>query len=68
MTVPVTVADAIEANAKGPLRVRVGQTEVEQHTIADQILADRDVKGKEAAIANRPGLGIRVQKITPYYP
>lgn len=57
---------AIEANATGPKRVRVGNQEVEQHALADQIEASDRVAAQAAVTRN--DLGIRRRKITPYYP
>jgi hypothetical protein len=67
MAAPETPEEAIEQNTLGPKRVRIGQQEVEQHSIDDQIKADNHLQGKQAAAANRPGLGLRFQQITPVY-
>lgn len=57
---------AIETNLKGPKRVRVGNQEVEQHSIADQMAAVDRNAGKTAVTRN--DLGLRRRQITPYYP
>lgn len=57
------ISDAIETNATGPRRVRVGNQEVEQHPLKDQIEADNHVAAKTAATRNH--LGIRFRKIIP---
>jgi hypothetical protein len=66
MTTPDNIADAIDANARGPKRVQVGNQSVEQHPIADQIAADEYAKSQTAA--TREGFGIRKQRIVPTYP
>ena len=63
MTTPTTVDEAIEQNALGPKRVQVGNQSVEQHSIADQILA-RDAEANETA-KSRSDFGIRFTKIIP---
>lgn len=46
------VRDEIETNAEGPKRMKGDQGEVEQHGLADQIAADRYLKGS-SAVANK---------------
>jgi hypothetical protein len=48
--------EAIEANAEGPKRVKGDQGEVEQHSIRDQIEADRYLASKAATTGARRGL------------
>lgn len=54
---------AIKDNAKGPKRAKGDSAEVEQHSLPDQIAADRYLNSKEAARAK--GLGIRKSKMIP---
>lgn len=63
MTAPSTIPDAIEQNALGPKKVKVRDQEVEQHSLQDQIEADRYNKGQTAATRNH--FGIRFGKIDP---
>lgn len=59
-----TIEDAIAENAKGPKRASGDTGSMEQHSIADQIAADRYVASKAAA--RRTGsLGIRHVKLIP---
>lgn len=55
--------DAILENAQGPKKVESDGTSVEQHSIADQIEADRYLNSKAASRSG--GLGIRMFKISP---
>ena len=55
--------DAILENAKGPKRVEGDSGSVEQHSLKDQIEAERFLQSKKAT--QRPGLGIRFTKIAP---
>lgn len=66
MAAPTTIDEAIEANALGPASVTVAGQTVVQKDIGQLVEADEHLKGKEAQ--TRPGLGIRLQKITPVYP
>ena len=52
----------IRRNAKGPKRARGDSGEMEQHSLRDQIDADRYLASKEAA---RRGLGARRSKLVP---
>ena len=52
---------SIEQNATEPKRVRGDSGEVEQHSLKDQIEADRYLASKKAANSN--GSGIRVSKM-----
>jgi hypothetical protein len=60
---PDEVSDAIETAAKGPKRVRTDAGEVEQHSLADQIAADKYLAAKAAASTR--GRGLRFNKLTP---
>ena len=53
----------IEENAKGPKRARGDSCEMKQHSLADQIAADRYLASKKAAKAKRSGL--RITKLVP---
>ena len=54
--------DVILENAKGPKKVQGDSGSVEQHSLKDQIAAERFLASKEAT---RRGLGIRLFKISP---
>jgi hypothetical protein len=54
---------SIRDNAEGPLRVRGDSGEMQQHSLRDQIEADRYLANKQAASAR--GLGLRVSKLVP---
>ena len=55
--------DAILENAKGPKKVSGDAGSVEQHSLQDQIAAERFLASKEAT--RKPGLGIRLTKLSP---
>ena len=55
--------DAILENAKGPKRVQGDSGSVEQHSLKDQIEAEKFLNSKKATQGN--GLGIRLFKISP---
>lgn len=57
-----TIEDAIQESAKGPKRAQGDSGRVEQHSLAEQIEADRYLASKEAA---KKGLGVRMTKIVP---
>jgi hypothetical protein len=54
--------DAIRENAMGPRRVQGDAGSVEQHSLRDQIEAEKFLAAKEAT---RRGLGIRLVKFKP---
>ena len=58
-----TIRDAIRDNALGPKKVTGDAGSVEQHSLKDQIEAERFLASKEAM--KRPGLGIRLTKLMP---
>jgi hypothetical protein len=58
-----TIRDAIRENALGPKKVTGDAGSVEQHSLKDQIEAEKFLASKEAS--RRPGLGIRLTKIVP---
>jgi len=53
----------ISDNASGPRRARGDSGEVEQHSLTDQIEADRYLNSKKAASGS--GLGVRMSKLVP---
>ena len=55
--------DAIKTNAAGPKRARGDSSEMEQHSLPDQIAADRYVASKNAV--KKKGLGAIVRKLVP---
>ena len=61
------ISDAIATNATGPKSVPIDGNNATQHSIAEQTEAANHAASKAASTANRPGMGVRVQKITPYY-
>ena len=60
---PTEKIDAIRENMTGPKRVTGDAGSVEQHSLKDQIEAERFLASKEAT--KRPGLGIRLTKLAP---
>ena len=55
--------DKIRENAEGPAKVSGDAGSVEQHKLADQIVADRHLSSKDAAKSKRRGLAFN--KIVP---
>ncbi len=55
--------NTIRENAAGPKRAAGDSGSVEQHSLTEQIAADRYLASKEAAKSK--GLGIRVTKLVP---
>ena len=53
----------IRENATGPKRARGDSGEMEQHSLTDQIAADKHLAGKQAVGCR--GLGIKLAKISP---
>lgn len=54
---------SIRENAQQPAKTSVDSVNVEQHSLADQIEADRYLKSREAMRSKR--LGLRFTKIVP---
>jgi hypothetical protein len=54
--------ETIRENAQGPKRAQGDSGSVEQHSLAEQIEADRYLASKEAA---KRGLGVRMTKVAP---
>lgn len=57
------MASTIEDNAASPRKVSGDSGAVEQHSLPDQIAADRYLASKSAA--TKAGLGITLKKIVP---
>ena len=58
-----TIADAIRENAAGPVKASGDSISVEQHSLQDQIAADRYLASKAAA--KQPHRGLRFSRIVP---
>jgi hypothetical protein len=59
----VDLDNAIEENAAGPKKASGDSGSVEQHSLKDQIEADKYLAAKKAAQSK--GLGIKLSKISP---
>ena len=57
------VRDAIEKNAKGPRRAKGDVGEVQQHSLKDQVEADRYLASREARA--KPHKALRFAKLSP---
>lgn len=57
-----TIENAIRENAAGPAKASGDSGSVEQHSLADQIEADRYLASKQAA---KKGLGVKMAKVSP---
>ena len=57
------LTDTILENAQGPAKASGDSGSMEQHSLPDQIAADRYLEGKKAT--RRSGLGITLKKLTP---
>jgi hypothetical protein len=55
--------DTIQQNAKGPKRAKGDSGEMEQHSLADQVAADRYLQSKKAA--RKKGLAMVLKKLVP---
>lgn len=55
--------DSIRENAQQPAKAAGDSGSVEQHSLSDQIAADRYLQEKQAARSRR--LGLRITKIVP---
>ena len=53
----------IRENAEGPAEAQGDSGRVKQHSLADQITADRYLEGKKAA--RNKGLGVAMKKLVP---
>jgi hypothetical protein len=69
MTVAATFAEALDLMVREGLQsVSVGGQTVTRKNIEELIKGDQYAKGQAAAAAARGGLGVRTQRIVPYYP
>ncbi len=57
------IKDAIKSNAEGPAEARGDSGSMRQHSLPDQITADKYLAAKEAM--KNGGLGIRLIRIVP---
>jgi len=57
------LSDNIKDNATAPKRASGDSGSVEQHSLQDQIAADKFLESKKAS--RKKGLGIKVAKISP---
>ena len=55
--------NTIRENAEGPAEARTDAGSVKQHSLRDQIEADRYLQSKKAA--KKKGLGIALKKLVP---
>ena len=60
---PDDLEDTIRDNAQGPAEARDEAGAMKQHSLRDQIEADRYLASKNAA--RRKGLGVRISKLVP---
>ena len=60
---PDDLETKIRENAAGPAKVSGDAGSVEQHSLADQIAADRYLSSKDAA--KKPSRGLRLNKFIP---
>ena len=57
------LSDYIEDNASGPRRASGDSGSVEQHSLPDQIAADKYLSSRSAS--RTTGMGIKISKISP---
>jgi hypothetical protein len=62
-TVAKNLDRQIRKNAKGPKRAKGDSGEMEQHSLKDQIEADRYLASKKAA--RKKGAGLKMSKLVP---
>ena len=55
--------NTIRENAAGPKRARGDSGEMEQHSLSDQITADKYLESKTASRSK--GLGVKLLKVSP---
>ena len=55
--------NSIQQNAAGPRKASGDSTSVEQHSLVDQIAADKYLESRKASRAK--GLGIKLAKVSP---
>lgn len=56
------LSDSIRQNAQGPAKASGDSGSMEQHSLPDQIAADRYLASKQAT---KKGLGIKLVKLSP---
>lgn len=56
------LGQAIRENAQGPKRAQGDSGSIEQHSLQDQIEADRYLASKQAA---KKGVGVKMTKVVP---
>ena len=59
----VEIDNAIETNASGPRKASGDSGSMEQHSLTDQIAADKYLESKKASRSQ--GLGVKLAKISP---
>ena len=60
------ITDAISTNAQGPAQARGDSGSITQHSLRDQIAADRYLAAKRAlSDRSKPTLGVRFVKLVP---
>ena len=57
--------DAIKQNAEGPKQASADGVSAQQHSLADQIAADKYLAGKEAVSKNPARAFVRVKIVPP---
>lgn len=57
------IDDTIRQNAAGPKRASGDAVEMEQHSLPDQIAADRYLASKN--VVKKKGLGVALKKLVP---
>jgi len=57
------LSDTIKTNAESPAKASGDSGSVEQHSLADQIAADKYLESKKASRAK--GMGIKFAKLSP---
>ena len=57
------LSDIIQENAEGPAKASGDSGSMEQHSLPDQIAADRYLESKKAA--RNKGLGVALKKLVP---
>lgn len=60
---PDELDDTIRENAQGPAKASGDAGSMEQHSLSEQIAADRYLQSKQAVRSK--GLGLRITKIVP---
>lgn len=58
-----TIDNSIKTNAAGPKRASGDSGSIEQHSLPDQIAADKHLESKKASRVK--GLGIKLVKVSP---